>query len=223
VVPVLGVAAALAYLAVFPTAPLWASALIKPLPVLSLAMWCGPGRGQVRARLVSLGLVAAAAGDVLLVFPALFLPGVAAFLAAHLFYTAAFLTETRRGRLLRAVPFALWGAGGYALLAPVLGTLVWPVALYVFVICVMMWRAAACVGHTGVARPEELWAATGAVLFGMSDTLLALHRFLTPWPDAPYLVMVLYWSGQIGIARWARPATGISTGFRYHRAGSPAA
>lgn len=219
----LGAAAALAYLAVFQTAPLWVRALIKPLPVLSLAVWCGPGTGQARARLISAGLVASAAGDVLLVFPRLFLPGVAVFLAAHIIYTSAFLAETRRWRLLRAIPFALWGAGGYALLAPVLGGRVWPLAVYVLAISVMMWRAAACVGQTGVARPEEWWALAGAVLFGMSDTLLALYRFLTPWPDAPYVYMVLYWAGQAGIARSARAATGNPAGFRHHRAGPPPA
>jgi uncharacterized membrane protein YhhN len=121
------------------------------------------------------------------------------------------------------VPFLLWGAAGFALLAPVLGALVWPVLVYVLAICVMMWRAAARVGATGARRREEWFALCGAVAFGASDTLLALSRFLTPWPDAPYIVMLLYWAGQAGIARSARPAAGIPAGFLYHHAGPPAA
>jgi alkenylglycerophosphocholine/alkenylglycerophosphoethanolamine hydrolase len=222
VVLAMGAVAALAYLAVFPTAPLWVCALVKPLPVLSLAIWCGRGTGRARAWLTA-GLVASAFGDLLLVFPRLFVPGMAVFLAAHLLYTAAFLACTRRLRVLRAVPFALWGAAGFALLAPLLGALVWPVAVYVLAICLMMWRAAACVGSAGRPTREEWWALAGAVAFGMSDTLLSLHRFLTPWPDAPYVYMILYWAGQTGLARSVRPATGVSDGFGYHHAGSPAA
>jgi uncharacterized membrane protein YhhN len=219
----LGAAAALGYLALLPSAPLAVRVLLKPVPVLCLAAWCWPGRARASTRLVGAGLLASAVGDVLLEVPRMFLPGMAAFLAAHLGYTAAFVIEARRWRVLRAVPFLLWGAAGFALLAPVLGRLVWPVLAYVLAICVMMWRAAARVGATGAPRREEWFALCGAVAFGASDTLLAFSRFMTPWPDAPYLVMLLYWAGQAGIARSARPAAGIPAGFLYHHAGPPAA
>lgn len=219
----LGAAAGLAYLALMDTAPLALRALLKPLPVLALWAWCGPGAEGRGARWLRAGLLVSAAGDVLLVFPGLFLPGLAVFLCAHLLYTAGFLAATRRRRLLRALPFVLWTAGALAFLVPVLGRLVGPVAGYVLAICVMMWRAAATVGRDGPARPEEWWALGGAVLFGLSDTLLALHRFMTPWPDAPYLVMLLYWAGQAGLARSVRPSAGNSAAFRYHHAGPPAA
>ena len=220
---VAGALAAAAYLWLLSSAPSWVLASLKPVPVLALACWSWPTSRNARARLVPTGLVVSAVGDGLLVYPRLFAPGLAVFLAAHLLYTAAFLGCTKRLRVLRAVPFALWGAAGFAILAPVLGALVWPVAVYVLAICVMMWRAAACVGSAGKPTREEGWALAGAVWFGMSDTLLALHRFLTPWPDAPYLYMVLYWAGQAALARSARPAGGISAAIRYHHAGPPAA
>jgi len=219
----LGAAAALGYLALLPSAPLAVRVSLKPVPVLCLAAWCGPGRGRASARLVCAGLVVSAVGDVLLELPRMFLPGVAVFLTAHLCYTAAFVIEGRRWRALRAVPFLLWGAAAFALLAPVLGALVWPVLVYVLAICAMMWRAAARVGGRGAPRREEWFALCGAVAFGASDTLLAFSRFLTPWPDAPYLVMLLYWAGQAGIARSARPEAGIPADLLYHHAGPPAA
>jgi uncharacterized membrane protein YhhN len=40
----------------------------------------------------------------------------------------------------------------------------------------------------------------GAVLFGLSDTLIAIDRFRTPFPGAPYAIIILYWAGQAGIA-----------------------
>jgi uncharacterized membrane protein YhhN len=43
-------------------------------------------------------------------------------------------------------------------------------------------------------------AAVGAILFGLSDTLIAIERFRTPLPGAPFAIIVLYWAGQAGIA-----------------------
>jgi uncharacterized membrane protein YhhN len=214
-----GAAAALGYLVLLGTAPpAWLAAL-KPLPVLALAAWVWPGPTPA-ARWVRIGLLVCAAGDVLLGLGAS-LPGVGVFLLAHLLYIAAFLAETRRRRLLRALPFLVWGIAMMALLVPVLGRHIAPVGAYAVALCAMMWRAAALFGDVPRARAGS--ALAGAILFGASDTLLALHRYYTPWPDAPYLVMLLYWAGQAGLARSARPASGISAGFRYHHAGPPAA
>jgi alkenylglycerophosphocholine/alkenylglycerophosphoethanolamine hydrolase len=204
------------------TAPAPLLATLKPLPVLALTFWAWPASRKPADRLIPIGLLVSALGDVLLEVGS-FLAGVFAFLAAHLAYTASFLARTRRLRPLRALPFLAWGIAVFSLLAPVLGRLLWPVGIYALVICVMMWRAAALVDHTGEVRREEWWALAGAVLFGLSDTLLILHRYDTPWPDAPYLVMALYWAGQAGLARSIRAPSGISDSFLYHHAGPPAA
>ena len=216
-----GAAAAVAYLALLETGPQALLVALKPLPVIALAAWAWPGTPR-DARFVPLGLLVSAAGDVLLALDA-FLAGVAVFLAAHLLYIRAFLGLTRRPRPLRALPFLVWGGGTFALLAPVLGRNLWPVAVYVIAIVAMMWRAAALIGGEGIAAREAWWALGGALLFGASDTLLALHRFYNPWPDAPLLVMTLYWAGQAALARAVRPPSGISAAFLYHHAGPPAA
>jgi uncharacterized membrane protein YhhN len=216
-----GAAAAVAYLTLLGTAPPALLAALKPLPVIALAAWAWPGTPR-EARGVTLGLMVCSAGDVLLALDA-FLAGVAVFLAAHLLYIRAFLGLTRQPRPLRALPFLVWGGGMFALLAPVLGRNLWPVAVYVIAIVAMMWRAAALVGAETLAPRQAWWALSGALLFGASDTLLALHRFYNPWPDAPLLVMALYWAGQAALARAVRPASGISAAFLYHHAGPPAA
>jgi uncharacterized membrane protein YhhN len=218
----MGALAAAAYLCLLHVAPWEVLASLKPIPVLTLAYWSWPDARAARALLIPAGLIVSAGGDFLLA-AGLFLPGVAVFLVAHLLYAAAFLSRTRRPALLRAIPFLAWGAAVYVPIAPVLGGLVVPVAVYVIAICVMMWRAAAAVGSTHERRREEWWGLGGALLFGASDTLLALHRFVTPWPDAPYVFMTLYWAGQAGLARSARGTSGIPARFRYHHAGPPAA
>src|SRR5258708_9700642 len=115
--------------------------LSKPIPVLCLAAAVAAQRRDPLARALILGLVVSAVGDALLE-GGLFLPGLLAFLGAHLAYATGFILDTRRRAVLRAPPFAAWGALIYALLFPNLGGLAVPVLLYLLAICVMMWRAA---------------------------------------------------------------------------------
>ncbi|HET6896715.1 MAG TPA: lysoplasmalogenase family protein [Vicinamibacteria bacterium] len=45
----------------------------------------------------------------------------------------------------------------------------------------------------------------GAVLFGLSDTLIAIGRFRASLPGGALLaIILLYWAGQAGIAASAR-------------------
>lgn len=178
----------------------------KPIPVLCLALWA-VGGGDAYARLVAGGLVASAVGDLLLELPGGFLAGLAAFLLAHLAYTAAFVWRGRERRLLRALPFAAYGALLLAYLRPGLGAMAWPVAAYTAAISVMMWRAAACLGPgvaTAAAAPRL--ALLGALSFAASDSLIALDRFSAQVRGVRYPIILLYWAGQLGIALSARGA-----------------
>jgi uncharacterized membrane protein YhhN len=129
-----------------------------------------------------------------------FLAGLAAFLAAHVTYVGAFLSAERRWALGRALPFAAWGVVVFAMLRTGLGTLTLPVAAYVAVITVMMWRAAARVGSPSHAGVVAWLGLAGAVAFGASDTLIAFSRFLEPIPGVRVPILLLYWLGQWGIA-----------------------
>lgn len=178
----------------------WLRLLTKPLPVLAMIVILGrpdlpdvPYRWRIRR-----GLMASVAGDMLLEWSdSTFLPGVGAFLIAHLFYIAAFVGEDRRPRALLAVPFALWGGAVVALLMPGLGEtgMLVPVAVYSTVICTMMWRATARLRPPATGMDVVL-AAVGALLFAISDTLIAVDRFGTSFESAPYWIIALYWLGQ---------------------------
>jgi alkenylglycerophosphocholine/alkenylglycerophosphoethanolamine hydrolase len=173
--------------------------LTKPLPVLCLAAAvAGQGRDPL-ARALTVGLVLSAVGDGLLE-GGLFLPGLLAFLGAHVAYATGFFLDTPRLALLRALPFAGWGASIYVLLFPNLGALAVPVLLYLLAICVVMWRAAARIGAHGHSRPNEWVGLLGALAFAASDTLIALDRFHAPLPGAPLPIILLYWAGQCGLA-----------------------
>ncbi len=186
--------------------------IAKGIPVLCLIVWVFGLPRDRYATLILAGLIFSLIGDLLLQISSdLFVPGLLAFLVAQLCYSAAFLGVTRKGSWLRLLPFAVWGLVGFLILNPYLGNLLAPVALYIVVIVVMMWRAAALPGSHGASQTFELAALLGAIAFGLSDTLLALNRFI--WHDtltffniqeaAPFvstLVIILYWLGQWGIA-----------------------
>jgi uncharacterized membrane protein YhhN len=213
-----GLLAAAAYLA---AARLDAPALrlaAKPVPVLALAVWVATrGRGPT-ARAVTAGLVLSALGDVLL-DRGRFVPGLLAFLLAHVSYAAGFTAARPQLLPLRAAPFLGFGAAVYLALRGGLGAMAVPVGAYVAVICTMMWRAAARVGGaSGTARAHWLGLA-GALAFAASDTLIAFDRFHAPMPGASAPIMVLYWLGQSGIAascaggqRAARAPAGVGRG-----------
>jgi uncharacterized membrane protein YhhN len=171
----------------------------KPFPALALAAWVALRCPRPLGRLTAAGLLVSALGDLLLE-RGVFLPGLLAFLAAHLAYVAAFLTADRRPALGRALPFLAWGLIAFAFLRPGLGPLTVPVAVYVAVICAMMWRAAARVGGPGTPALAGLLGLGGALAFGASDTLIAFDRFAAPVPGARWPIMLLYWLGQSGIA-----------------------
>jgi len=163
--------------------------LVKPLPVLGLAVWVAANARGRAAWLVVAGLVLSLLADVLI--EKWFLAGLAVFLVAHVAYVAAFLVRDSAPRLSLLLPFLAWGALMLWRLWPGLGELRVPVVLYSAVICAMMWRAAAA-----------SWAASewitllGAVLFAASDSLLALDKFHRPIPHASVAIMALYWAGQ---------------------------
>ncbi len=176
----------------------------KAVPILCLLLWLWPARDRY-ARLISAGLVLSLAGDLLLeASPNLFLPGLGAFLLAHIAYVAAYVTVTRSPSLMRGVPFALLATGAGMFLWPRLGGLALPVTAYVAVICAMMWRSAAMVGGGGLERREQWAALAGALMFAMSDSLLAFKLFVQPVPGSSYAIMLLYWAGQLGITFSAR-------------------
>ena len=175
----------------------------KPLPVLVLAqaVAAAPGRAFALRRGIFIGLLLSAAGDVLLELD-LFLPGLLAFLAAHVAYVVAFLSDTRAAAPLRALPFAIWGGLLFTHVQPRLGSLAGPVIVYVAAICTMMWRAAARVGSRPGLRGARA-GLLGAVSFGLSDSLIALDRFSSPIPGMSAPIMLFYWLGQVGIAKAA--------------------
>jgi len=180
----------------------WLWLVVKPLPVLALSLWVlGAPRRAYRDRLAA-GLLLSLVGDVLI--ETSFVGGLAVFLLAHVAYVSAFLADTKQKHLVRALPIAVYAVGVTAFLWRNLGDLRAAVVAYVIAISAMVWRAGARVGRAGAPRPGEWAGLAGAILFALSDTLIALDRFHAPVPHARITIILLYWAGQLGIAASAR-------------------
>ena len=183
--------------------PRWVVYVCKPLTVtclLLLVLAMGNYQGARYGEAVAVGLACSIAGDVFLMLPGdRFLPGVAAFLLAHLAYLVAFTAGTPLGaHHALLAPFALVGGVMLALLWPRLGPMRVPVTVYVLVIVTMAWQAlgrAATLGTTGA-----LLAAAGASLFVLSDATLALNRFRAPFRAAQLVILSTYYAAQALIA-----------------------
>jgi len=158
-------------------------------------------------------VTASLVGDVFLMFEGFFIPGLAAFLLAHLAYIgrlrcdAPWLpspTALRAVIVVAGLVFALLWLGG---LPPQLRA---PVALYV---CAIGLMAAQAMGRASVLRntPARMVAA-GAACFMVSDALLAVNRFVTPLPAADLWVLGSYYAAQCllvtGLLRSPRTVSG---------------
>ncbi len=142
------------------------------------------------------GLLGSLAGDVFMMLrKKRFLEGLTAFLAAQALYTGAFLSvmppRVEIGVVLPLILYALFMMG---LLFPHLGRLKAPVALYVFVLIVMAGLAAE--RYVVFGGTPALLAALGALLFVLSDSLLAVDRFVKPIPAAQVFILGLYYPAQ---------------------------
>ncbi len=185
----------------------WLRLLSKPVPVLLFALWLWRAGHAGSRHWVIAGLVFSLAGDVLLELNylglrddrLLFIAGLGAFFVAHVLYLAYFLGRARTLHLARYLPFAAWGVILWLLTFRNMGGLLVPVTAYILVITCMMWRANCLVDGQGRAVSLAQSLGWGAVIFGISDSLIAINMFLAPFDAARYAIILTYWVGQYGI------------------------
>ncbi len=183
----------------------------KPLTMLIAMAWVYLRASQVRALerfdwLLMAALAASMAGDVFLMLPGgYFIPGLASFLVAHLFYIALFRQGIGWFPSARALLLTLGvGAAMYAWVWVGLTDLVLKVAVaaYVGVISLMVAQA---IGRSTVLRDTgSRAAALGACVFMLSDSLIAINRFVQPLPMVSLWVLTTYYAAQFLMVRNAR-------------------
>lgn len=192
---------ALVYLPFVSTQPSTLRTGIKTFTVGILALlplsYMGQGWDWPLAGL-ALALALSALGDFFLALKEqrFFVPGLASFLAAHIAYVAVFLPHTSMpdGASLALIAAAIAAAGAFvATLAPKLGKLKLPIFAYFAVIMMMV--------AASLSIPEASWTlAAGALLFALSDSLIAVRKFRAPFPGIDLAVWATYCAAQYMIA-----------------------
>jgi uncharacterized membrane protein YhhN len=181
--------------------------ICKPGVMIALLIWVFMNGGFSGAMLwFVLGLFFSLAGDVLLMLPSnQFIPGLIAFLIAHLCYIAGLNQSPPALNLpnlilaiLIIITLALFIRRISAeLSARRLERLIRPVLVYAIVISVMLFSALATLTSPEWKATQALLVAAGAMLFYISDMLLAWNKFVGPTPHGRLMNISAYHLGQM--------------------------
>jgi uncharacterized membrane protein YhhN len=180
--------------------------LAKPAVMVALlaGLWLAGGF-QGGTWPFAVGLFFSLLGDVFLMLPQdLFIPGLISFLLAHLAYIVGFTaTDAPAGPIALVLVLPVMAAAAFvfrqvrsALVARGEGRLTLPILIYTLVISLMLLAALVT-----LIRPEwppvaAILASAGALLFFISDGVLAWNRFVTPLSYGPLVVIITYHLGQ---------------------------
>jgi uncharacterized membrane protein YhhN len=189
----------------------WLHWVCKPLATSLILVWVWRMRVPVsrayRQRIL-VGIFFSLMGDIFLMLsPRWSIAGLLGFLLAHGWFIAAFLTD--KPLLARPLSWLLclaYGAVAVAVLWPALDVpLRVAVPVYIAGLATMAgqalgrarWMGARGNANAGLAR----FAAAGALVFLLSDSLLAWNRFMTPLPASAAAVLGTYYAAMWLIAR----------------------
>lgn len=183
--------------------PPWQIYLFKPLTtalIILIALLAPTEASSFYKWAIVIGLLFSLAGDVFLMLPKdRFLTGLSSFLVAHICYIVAFASRASwEDAFLPLLPFLLAGAVFIRVLWPHLNSFRLPVLVYSLAIIAMGWCA--LLSWIQTEHPGGPWAFSGALLFIVSDAVLAFNRFVHAFKPAQAIIMITYFSAQLLIA-----------------------
>jgi uncharacterized membrane protein YhhN len=153
--------------------------------------------------MVLFGLTASWVGDILLQMDGLFIPGLLAFLLAHIFYIKFFIsTKSENTSFFKLRPVMLIAVLAYLielmnLLWPHLASMKIPVLAYGITISVML--SAALWQYQKLDNKTAFLMIIGATFFVLSDSILAINKFKTQFEHARIMIMTTYIFAQLFI------------------------
>ncbi|MET4692177.1 lysoplasmalogenase [Endozoicomonas lisbonensis] len=189
------------YIAFIEQLPGYMGAGVKALPIVLLMFLVSWRLAGVWRSAMVVALLFSAAGDVLLALDSggsgdksdshLFIAGLGSFLMAQLVYAGLFWTHRASGQNrvgLSIFAFVFMSVAGM-LVVPYTGDMQAPVMAYILAIGAMLMGAAVC------DRPvNRLFA--GALLFALSDLVIAVNKFIVPFAWAGIVIMATYYLAQ---------------------------
>lgn len=142
------------------------------------------------------GLVFSLLGDIFLIFPEKhFKNGLIVFLIGHICYIIAFSVST--GFHFTSwifLPIVVVGAIYLRLILPYSGKMKLPIIIYITMIMIMVWMAVERFHSDPTLR--TILPAIGAILFMISDAVLALNKFRKPFFSAELIILTTYFTAQ---------------------------
>jgi uncharacterized membrane protein YhhN len=182
--------------------------LLMPLLAIYLLLRTNTNNSNLKGW-IFLALFFSWAGDIFLLFEErgsnFFLFGLSAFLVAQVFYIVFFhnirMREYIRGNALLLLLVIVYYSVLINVLSPYLGNMKLPVRIYGVVLSFMLMLAM----HTmlGKNKKAALWMTMGAILFVVSDSLLAFNKFFSPFNNAGVVTMLTYGLAQLFITEGA--------------------
>jgi len=180
--------------------------LAKPAILISLIVffWKQSSNMNKAIRiLIFLALVFSLLGDILLMFVTqssfFFIGGLVSFLVAHIFYVSVFLKQ--RNKSIKGTLFIgsmlAYGLLLFYILKASLNDMLVPVIFYMIVILTM--AATAFLRQGQVVKSSFVLVLIGAILFLISDSILALNKFYQPLPFSNFSIMFTYAFAQLFI------------------------
>lgn len=181
----------------------------KPLILIGLILYfyriTKPIASTLLTKSILSALIFSWIGDILLMWPHLFVYGLGSFLMAHGCYIIGFKlaqkSETRVQRVdfVRSfffnLPIYLVASFTFYLINPNLGTMKIPVITYIIVIVSMVATARDRFKKCDSASFWQVFI--GAILFFISDGIIALSKFYKAFPESGVLIMGTYATAQL--------------------------
>ena len=187
---------AVAYLGTIPVQPYPGHFIIKAVPVLTLSVLALTKVAALKGKLLFTALVLSAGGDIALALGGeqemIFTIGLGLFLVAHVVYIVAFSRDfkVQRSRIPIVIVLIAYAVAIAVIMTPSLKDMMIPVYVYMVVITLMGVFAA-------FRGPKSVLVLCGAISFIISDSILAINKFMVAVPGADYLVMVTYYAAQL--------------------------
>lgn len=178
----------------------------KPSLLIALILYFlfqSKGMNSKMRVLILVALIFSLGGDIFLMFVNIssnyFMLGLISFFLAHVFYCLVFFKyrNPKTNPTALIIVLTIYAFGLFYLLKDNLGELLIPVILYIMVILTMV--ITAFLRQKKVPQQSFILVFIGAILFVISDSILALNKFYLPLPFSSLGIMLTYGLAQLFI------------------------
>ncbi len=177
------------FIGLLPLEPYTGNFVIKAIPALSLAVLAFIAVSGSRGKLLFTALLFCAAADIALELAGgkYFVAGLGLFLVAHIFFIITFSREFKfqKAKIPVIILLIVYSKMMAFVLTPSLKEMAIPVYIYMAAIMLM-----GIFASLRAARND--FTLYGAIAFIVSDSVIAINKFMMPVPAADYIIMITY-------------------------------